>query len=68
MEGERERLNQRITALTGKLADTKFSSDVKTFNVRAVLASSNQDIVTDVLCFVFLLAAVTRTDQQIHIK
>lgn len=37
MEEERERLNQRISALTGKLADTKFSSDVEAFNVRSVL-------------------------------
>lgn len=41
MEGERERLNQRISALTGKLADAKFSSDVEAFDVRAVLTSLN---------------------------
>lgn len=37
MEEERVRLNQRISALTGKLAEAKFSSDVETFNVRFVL-------------------------------
>lgn len=36
MEGERERLNQRISALTEKLADAKFSSDVEPFNVRSI--------------------------------
>ncbi len=34
MEGERERLNQRILALSEKLADVKFANSVGTFNVR----------------------------------
>lgn len=73
MEGERERLNRRISALTGKLADAKFSSDVEVFNVRSALTSYNQDIAMTekyLMSFVlfFLLAAVTRTDAQIHTK
>lgn len=43
MEEERERLNQRISALTGKLAEAKFSSDVEAFNVRCLLTCQNQD-------------------------
>lgn len=43
MEEERERLNQRISALTGKLAEAKFSSDVEAFNVRCLLTCKNQD-------------------------
>lgn len=41
MEGERERLNRRISALTGKLADAKFSSHMEAFDVRFVLTSLN---------------------------
>lgn len=36
MEGERERLNGRISALTEKLADVKFANSVETFNVRSL--------------------------------
>ncbi|XP_023274006.1 uncharacterized protein LOC111663868 isoform X2 [Seriola lalandi dorsalis] len=32
MEGERERLNQRISVLTEQLADSKFANSVETFN------------------------------------
>lgn len=35
MEGERERLNHRISALTEKLADAKFANSVEAFTVRA---------------------------------
>lgn len=35
MEIERERLNQRIFALTEKLADAKFTDSVESFNVRS---------------------------------
>lgn len=35
MELERERLNQRIFALTEKLADAKFTDSVESFNVRS---------------------------------
>lgn len=35
MEIERERLNQRIYALTEKLADAKFTDSVESFNVRS---------------------------------
>lgn len=34
MEGERERLNQRISVLTEQLAEAKFANSVETFNVR----------------------------------
>ncbi|TKS83569.1 hypothetical protein D9C73_017682 [Collichthys lucidus] len=37
MEGERERLNGRISALTEKLADVKFANSVETFNVTPLL-------------------------------
>lgn len=36
MEGERERLNRRISALTEQLADAKFANSVETFNVRSL--------------------------------
>lgn len=36
MEGERERLNRRISALTEQLTDVKFTNGVETFNVREV--------------------------------
>lgn len=39
MEGERERLNQRISALTEKLADAKCANSVETFNVRSLPTS-----------------------------
>ncbi|KAE8287948.1 hypothetical protein D5F01_LYC14007 [Larimichthys crocea] len=37
MEGERERLNGHISALTEKLADVKFANSVETFNVTSLL-------------------------------
>lgn len=35
MEGERDRLNRRILALTEQLADAKFTNSVETLNVRS---------------------------------
>ncbi|KAK5888061.1 hypothetical protein CesoFtcFv8_016600 [Champsocephalus esox] len=37
MEGERERLNQRISGLTKHLADAKFANSVEKFNITSVL-------------------------------
>lgn len=42
MEGERERLNRRISALTEKLADAKFANSVETFNVRSLHPVASQ--------------------------
>lgn len=39
MEGERERLNKRISALTETLADTKFTNSMETCNVGSLLIS-----------------------------
>lgn len=39
MEGERERLNHRISALTEQLADAKFANSVETYNVRSLSPS-----------------------------
>ncbi|XP_061817761.1 uncharacterized protein [Nerophis lumbriciformis] len=41
MEGERERLSRRISALTEQLAGATFSNDVDGFNVKSVLIKSN---------------------------
>ncbi|XP_035033826.2 repetin isoform X2 [Hippoglossus stenolepis] len=41
MEGERERLNQRISALTVQLADAKFGNSVETFKATSVHHKTN---------------------------
>nr|XP_033489391.1 LIM domain-containing protein A isoform X2 [Epinephelus lanceolatus] len=47
MEGERERLNRRISALTKQLADAKYANSVETFNVTSVLHKTELHFQTD---------------------
>ncbi|KAA8587209.1 hypothetical protein FQN60_001045 [Etheostoma spectabile] len=50
MEGERERLNWRITALTEQLADAKFAKKVETFNVhKTELHFQSDDVMNQVV-------------------
>nr|XP_061801602.1 serine-rich adhesin for platelets-like [Nerophis lumbriciformis] len=47
MEGERERLSRRISALTEQLASAKFANNVDTLNVNSVLNKSNDHFLPD---------------------
>ncbi|CAJ1064348.1 uncharacterized protein si:dkey-273o13.3 isoform X2 [Xyrichtys novacula] len=47
MEGERERLNRRISALTEKLADAKHANSVETFSGTLMLQRNDHDIQSD---------------------
>ncbi|KAF3706640.1 Tight junction-associated protein 1 [Channa argus] len=47
MEGERERLNQRIVALTEQLADAKFANSVETLNVTPVVHKTDHHFELD---------------------
>ncbi|XP_044225560.1 tight junction-associated protein 1 [Thunnus albacares] len=47
MEGERERLNRRISALTEQLADAKFANCVETYNVTSVLHKTDHHFRSD---------------------
>uniref|UniRef100_UPI0037E93AD1 mucin-2 n=1 Tax=Semicossyphus pulcher TaxID=241346 RepID=UPI0037E93AD1 len=47
MEGERERLNRRISALTEKLADTKHANSVETFSGTLLLHTNEHDFQPD---------------------
>ncbi|KAK2828753.1 hypothetical protein Q5P01_019787 [Channa striata] len=47
MEGERERLNQRIVTLTKQLADAKFANSVETLSATPVLLKTDQHFESD---------------------
>lgn len=42
MEGERERLNWRISEITAKLADAKYANTMETFGVRYIYSGQRQ--------------------------
>lgn len=50
MEGERERLNQRISVLTEQLAEAKFANSVETFNVRTLPHSGEKKLTQKSMC------------------
>ncbi|KAM9780755.1 uncharacterized protein ACBT44_022219 [Syngnathus typhle] len=47
MEGERQRLSQRISALTEQLTSAKYTNNVETFNVNSVLSEANDHFFAD---------------------